>query len=193
MTPRTLRYLALVTATLFLACAASPLAGCRRPSPPAREFAQRFLGDTDEALVKLERHHRDIKQGRARDDIAKSPAFTLVEDAATALRLYEVRRDMYERATAKDKPKGDAATLKKLDLVREAFRGCAFHLLNDVRDALPAYRLNLKYQDTPPAPDAILEGVRADLGIESHTTPPPGACGQYKKLSRELHDSLNIK
>lgn len=176
-----------------LACLAAPLAGCRRPSPPAREFARRFLDDTDTALAKLERHHRDMQQNRLRDDIAHSPAFTLVKDASDTLLLYDVRLDMYKRATAKDKPRSDSGALKQLDQANEAFRGCAFNLLSDVRDKLPAYRLNLKYKDTPPAPDAILEGVRADLGIESHTRPPRDACAQYKTLSREIRRKLRLK
>lgn len=165
------------------------LAGCGGPGKPAREFAHGFLADADAARKSMQGHHDDMAAGRGLDDLADGPPFVLIVEIGDAMHLYDVRMGVYRKAAGADAPDADQRILGLLAQARDTLRGCAFQLLIDVKGKLPDYRLHYKYE-VEPDPEFILDGVRRDLGIEPHTTPPADSCARYDRLAGQIRKSL---
>jgi len=165
------------------------LCGCGGPGKPAREFAHGFLSDADAARKSMQRHHDDMAAGRGLDAFAEGPPFVLITETGDALHLYDVRMGVYRRAAGEGASGADRKLIGQLDRARDSLRGCAFQLLSDVKGKLPDYRLHYKYE-VEPDPGFILDGVRRDLGIEPHTTPPADSCARFDTLSSRIRKSL---
>jgi hypothetical protein len=148
------------------------------------------MSDADASRKRMQRFHDEMAAGRRTSAFAEGPPFELIIAAQDAARLFDVRERVYEKSAGGDASASDKELVGRLGQARDALRDCAFQLLSGVRRKLPLYRLHYKYENTGPDPDHILNGVRRDLGIEPHTSPPADSCARYDKLSGEIRKSL---
>ena len=176
--------------TLIVLCLI--FSGCSRPSQPMKEFAQKVLEECDTSMEKIEKHKKHIKNGKYLDAADYNPALALVQVAAGAINDYDVRRRMYAKSLDKKQEKADKKIEEQLEQTRDAFRDCAFVILDEVKIDLPDYHLNSMFEDTPPQPDSIMDALKTSFGMEKHANPAPNSCQVYQKKAADLRKQLKI-